>query len=58
MFIQVLRKEQSLESKGGVEIRKGRRKMGGKEKKKGKKRRREERRKGWRQAGMQGGRRT
>lgn len=49
MFIQVLRREQPLESKGGLEIRNGRKKMGGKEKRKGRKEGgREERRKGWR----------
>lgn len=42
MFTQVLKREQSLESKGGVDIRNGKRKMEGKEKKKGKKRRRKE----------------
>lgn len=42
MFTQVLKREQSLGSKGGVDIRNGKRKMEGKEKKKGKKRRRKE----------------
>ena len=41
MFTQVLKREQSLGSKGGVDIRNGKRKMEGKEKKKGKKRRKE-----------------